>query len=62
LRKPKSLWRKEAKQPVRKRKRMDKGMECIKTAKTEDCVRYWYGEEPECEIAEAAAVNAVEGC
>ena len=41
---------------------MDKGMECIKTAKTEDCVRYWYGEEPECEIAEAAAVNAVEGC
>jgi len=33
-----------------------------KTAKTKDCVCCWCCEEPECEIAEAIAVNAIKGC
>ena len=41
---------------------MDRGMECIKTTKAEDCGGCWDDEEPECEIAEVAAVNVVEGC
>jgi len=33
-----------------------------KTTKIEGCVCYWCCEEPECEIAEAIAVNDVKGC
>ena len=41
----------EAKEPLSKRKRMDKGMRMYKTVKTEDCGGCWCCEEPECMVA-----------
>ena len=37
---------------------MDKGMRMYKTVKTENCCCCWCGEEPECEVVEAAEAVA----